>query len=224
MVLSIQSHRFNSFARFRFSSLLPSLSQNGRDAIIITGRNDRSLSSMVSDLGLINDFKNDFLLVGEVSDFEPDELHDDGEAQQKDNAIRLALTHLAGEFVRESIGSVDVIVVDTVRKSLKSGHAEEVTHGGNALKFYSAVLLRMNRTRLLKTKDKITGLGVCAQVVKNKLAPAMTKAEHEIQFGRCFCTEFEVLELACESTVSSRKKETASHWQKGVWQCTMNST
>ncbi|KAG5252903.1 hypothetical protein OIU76_021254 [Salix suchowensis] len=345
MVLSIQSLRFNSFARFRFSSLLHSLSQNGRDAITLTGRNDRSLSSVASD-------------------FEPDELHDDGEAKQKDNALRLALTHLAGEFGRESMlslqrffnsrrapvistgslkldlalgigglpkgrmveiygqeasgkttlalhiikeaqklggycayldvenamdpslpesmgintenflisrpdcaenllsvvntltksGSVDVIVVDSVaalvpqreidtavggtfediqsrlmtqalrkinyslcqsqtliiflnqvRKSLKSGRAEEVTCGGNALKFYSAVRLRLNRTRLLKTKDRITGLAVCAQVVKNKLAPAMTKAELEIQFGRGFCTESEVLELACEHSIVKKE-------------------
>ena len=56
--------------------------------------------------GLISQFKNDFLLLGEVSDFEPDELHDDGEAKQKDNALRLALTQLAGEFGRESMLSL----------------------------------------------------------------------------------------------------------------------
>ncbi|KAG6744865.1 hypothetical protein POTOM_051505 [Populus tomentosa] len=69
-------------------------------------------------------------------------------------------------------GSVDVIVVDSVaalvpqheidtvvRKSLKSGRAEEVTCGGNALKFYSAVRLRMIRTRLLKiTEDRVYSL------------------------------------------------------------------
>ncbi|KAF9664767.1 hypothetical protein SADUNF_Sadunf16G0052200 [Salix dunnii] len=266
-----------------FALIMPSrnvvgISVNGREPITFTGRNDRSLSSV---------------------DFEPDELHDDGEAKQKDNALRLALTHLAGEFGRESMlslqrffnsrrapvistgslkldhalgigglpkgrmveiygqeasgkttlalhiikeaqklggycayldvenamdpslpesmgiktenflisrpdcaenllsvvdtltksGSVDVIVVDSVRKSLKSGHAEEVTCGGNALKFYSA----------------ITGLGVCAQVVKNKLAPAMTKAELQIQFGRGFCTESEVLELASEHSVVKKE-------------------
>ena len=51
-------------------------------------------------MGLISQFKNDVVLVGEVSEFEPDELHEDGEAKQKDNALRLALTHLAGEFGR----------------------------------------------------------------------------------------------------------------------------
>ncbi|KAJ6778660.1 DNA REPAIR PROTEIN RECA-like protein 2 MITOCHONDRIAL [Salix koriyanagi] len=320
MVLSIQSLRFNSFARFRFSSLLHSLSQNGRDAITLTGRNDRSLSSVASD-------------------FEPDELHDDGEAKQKDNALRLALTHLAGEFGRESMlslqrffnsrrapvistgslkldlalgigglpkgrmveiygqeasgkttlalhiikeaqklggycayldvenamdpslpesmgintenflisrpdcaenllsvvntltksGSVDVIVVDSVaalvpqreidtavggtfediqsrimtqalrkinyslcqsqtliiflnqvRKSLKSGRAEEVTCGGNALKFYSAVRLRLNRTRLLKTKDRVYSLAPLLIYDLNKfLCQVSQKSLHE---------------------------------------------
>ena len=52
---------------------------------------------------------------------------------------------------------------------------------------------------------QITGLGVCAQVVKNKLALAMTKAELQIQFGRGFCTESEVLELACEHSVVKKE-------------------
>ncbi|CAI0439705.1 unnamed protein product [Linum tenue] len=99
-------------------------------------------------------------------------------------------------------GSVDVIVVDSVRSSvgpeLDRRHVEEVTCGGKALKFYSAVRLRMNRMRLLKTADKVTGLGVRVEVVKNKLGPALRKAELGIEFGRGFCRVSEVLELASE--------------------------
>nr|TKR84063.1 DNA repair protein recA-like protein 2, mitochondrial-like isoform X1 [Populus alba] len=52
-----------------------------------------------------------------------------------------------------------IIFLNQVRKSLKSGRAEEVTCGGNALKFYSAVRLRMIRTRLLKiTEDRVYSL------------------------------------------------------------------
>lgn len=47
-----------------------------------------------------------YCLVGEVSDFEPDELRDEVEANQKDTALRLALTQLAGEFGRESMLSL----------------------------------------------------------------------------------------------------------------------
>ncbi|GLT58692.1 hypothetical protein SLA2020_315630 [Shorea laevis] len=75
---------------------------------------------------------------------------------------------------------------------------EEVTCGGNALKFYAAVRLRMIRTGLHRTGNKVTGLGVCVEVVKNKLGPAQKKAELEIQFGRGICHKSEVLDLACE--------------------------
>ncbi|CAN1124732.1 DNA repair protein recA homolog 2, mitochondrial [Linum perenne] len=98
-------------------------------------------------------------------------------------------------------GSVDVIVVDSVRSSVGSAlfrHAEEVTCAGNALKFYSAVRLRMRRKKLLKNDERVTGLGVCVEVVKNKLGPAMKTAELEIEFGRGFCRRSEVLELGTE--------------------------
>ncbi|KAL9261222.1 DNA repair protein recA homolog 2, mitochondrial-like protein [Drosera capensis] len=78
------------------------------------------------------------------------------------------------------------------------GRAEEATCGGNALKFYAAVRLRISRTGLLKVQDKVNGLGICIQVVKNKLAPAMKKAELGIHFGRGIRCENEVLELALE--------------------------
>uniref|UniRef100_A0A0R0KIX0 RecA-like N-terminal domain-containing protein n=1 Tax=Glycine max TaxID=3847 RepID=A0A0R0KIX0_SOYBN len=47
--------------------------------------------------------------------------------------------------------------------------------------------------------DSVEGVMICAQVVKNKLAPAATKrAEQGIKFGRGFCHESDVLDLACE--------------------------
>ena len=43
------------------------------------------------------------------------------------------------------------------------------------------------------------------QVVKNKLARATKKADLGIRFGRGFCFESEVLELACEHGVIWKK-------------------
>ncbi|TYG96661.1 hypothetical protein ES288_A11G369200v1 [Gossypium darwinii] len=99
------------------------------------------------------------------------------------------------------------------KQSQAFGHMDEVTCGGNALKFYSAIRLRMIRTGLLKNEDKVTGLGVCVQVVKNKLAPVMQKAEIGIQFGRGFCRESEVLELACEYGIIN--KEGSNYYIEG---------
>ncbi|KAI4300827.1 hypothetical protein L6164_034161 [Bauhinia variegata] len=95
-----------------------------------------------------------------------------------------------------------IIFVNQVRFSPKSGKGcgpmEEVTCGGNALRFYAAVRLRLTRMGLLKTDNEVEGLLACVQVVKNKLAPAMKRAELGIKFGRGFCHESEVFELACE--------------------------
>ncbi|XP_052877574.1 DNA repair protein recA homolog 2, mitochondrial isoform X2 [Gossypium arboreum] len=110
-----------------------------------------------------------------------------------------------------------ILFLNQVRYNSKQGqafgHMDEVTCGGNALKFYSAIRLRMIRTGLLKNEDKVTGLGVCVQVVKNKLAPVMQKAELGIQFGRGFCRESEVLELACEYGIIN--KEGSNYYIEG---------
>lgn len=47
-----------------------------------------------------------FIFPAEVADFECDQLHGDGEAAEKDTALRLAITQLAGEFGRESMLSL----------------------------------------------------------------------------------------------------------------------
>ncbi|KAB2006658.1 hypothetical protein ES319_D11G362000v1 [Gossypium barbadense] len=110
-----------------------------------------------------------------------------------------------------------ILFLNQVRYNSKQGqafgHMDEITCGGNALKFYSAIRLRMIRTGLLKNEDKVTGLGVCVQVVKNKLAPVMQKAELGIQFGRGFCRESEVLELACEYGIIN--KEGSNYYIEG---------
>ncbi|XP_023731698.1 DNA repair protein recA homolog 2, mitochondrial [Lactuca sativa] len=98
-----------------------------------------------------------------------------------------------------------IIFINQVRSNLRSRQeglrVNEVTCGGNALPFYSAVRMRIARKGLLKTQEKVTGLGICVEVVKNKLAPAMKKAELEIEFGRGISRASEVLQLGCEHGV-----------------------
>ncbi|XP_062117881.1 DNA repair protein recA homolog 2, mitochondrial isoform X2 [Humulus lupulus] len=98
-----------------------------------------------------------------------------------------------------------IVFVNQVRFGSKSSegieYIDEYTCGGNALKFYAAIRLRLKKTGLRETENKVTGLGISVQVVKNKLAPAMKKAELRLQFGRGFCCESEVLELACKHGV-----------------------
>nr|CAD1828377.1 unnamed protein product [Ananas comosus var. bracteatus] len=134
-------------------------------------------------------------------------------------------------------GSVDVIVVDSVaalvpkceldgiidlnsedvRANLRSnqsvGEKNEVACGGNALKFYAAIRMRISRKGLLQTEDKITGVGISVQIVKNKLAPSMKKATLDIQFGKGICHEAEILEMASLHGIILR--EGGGYWIKG---------
>ncbi|CAL9071671.1 unnamed protein product [Musa textilis] len=83
-----------------------------------------------------------------------------------------------------------LIFVNQVRTNLRSTHGfreqDEVTCGGNALKFYAAVRMRIRRNCLLHSEDKVTGVTISVEVIKNKLAPAMKKANLNIRFGQVF--------------------------------------
>ncbi|XP_024015771.1 DNA repair protein recA homolog 2, mitochondrial isoform X2 [Eutrema salsugineum] len=110
-----------------------------------------------------------------------------------------------------------IVFLNQVRSHAKSRmrfpHAEEVTCGGNALRFQAAIRLKMIRTGLIKTDSEISGLNVCVEVVKNKLTPGKKKSELGIHFGHGFYVEREVLELACEHGVIVR--EGSSHFIEG---------
>ncbi|XP_020586255.1 DNA repair protein recA homolog 2, mitochondrial-like [Phalaenopsis equestris] len=100
-----------------------------------------------------------------------------------------------------------VIFINQVRmKSGKIfGEANEVTCGGNALKFYAAVRMRISRKELLHCQDMITGIGVSIEIIKNKMAPALKKVDLEIEFGRGFRQEAEILTMALDHGIIIRK-------------------
>lgn len=100
-----------------------------------------------------------------------------------------------------------VIFVNQVRmKSSKGfGEANEITCGGNALKFYAAVRMRTKRKELLHWQDKITGIGISIEIMKNKLAPALKKVDLEIEFGKGFRHEAEILVMALDHGIIIRE-------------------
>lgn len=108
-----------------------------------------------------------------------------------------------------------IIFVNQLRNKVKSinGPVNMVTCGGNALKFYAAMRMRIVRNSLLENKDEIFGISISIQVTKNKLAPAMKKATLNIGFGKGICREAEVLELASEHGIVLRERN--GYWING---------
>jgi len=108
-----------------------------------------------------------------------------------------------------------VLFINQVRQKIGvSFGSNEVTTGGNALKFYSSVRLDIRRIGSVKgsakgnAKPEIIGNKTKVRVVKNKLAPPFRSVEFEIIYGRGVCKAGEVMSAALEDGMIT---------QNGTW-------
>jgi len=81
----------------------------------------------------------------------------------------------------------------------------ETTSGGRALKFYSSVRLDMRRVQSIKQAGEIIGSRTRVRVVKNKVAPPFKKAEFDIMYNEGISWVGDVLDLATEMEVVTKR-------------------
>lgn len=84
-------------------------------------------------------------------------------------------------------------------------NSPETTPGGNALKFYSTIRLDIRRIGKIKEGDNIVGNQTRVKVVKNKVAPPFQQAEFDIIWGHGIHHVGEVLDLAVEHDLVTKK-------------------
>ncbi|OVA09719.1 AAA+ ATPase domain [Macleaya cordata] len=101
-----------------------------------------------------------------------------------------------------SLSQTILIFINQVRSKLSTfggfGGPQEVTSGGNALKFYASVRLNIKRIGLVKKGEETVGSQVLVKIVKNKHAPPFKTAQFELEFGKGICRESELIELGCK--------------------------
>ncbi|NBV42353.1 recombinase RecA [bacterium] len=90
-----------------------------------------------------------------------------------------------------------VIFVNQVREKIGVMFGNpETTPGGRALKFYSTIRIDIRKVDAIKSGVDVTGNKVKIKIVKNKVAPPFKYTELEIEFGKGFSQEADMLDLA----------------------------
>ena len=81
----------------------------------------------------------------------------------------------------------------------------ETTTGGNALKFYASVRLDVRRIQSIKVGSDVIGNRTRVRVVKNKVAAPFKQAEFDIMFAEGISKIGDILDLATEMEVITKR-------------------
>jgi recombination protein RecA len=81
----------------------------------------------------------------------------------------------------------------------------ETTTGGMALRFYASVRLDVRRIESLKQGDQVIGNRTRVTVRKNKVAPPFKVAEFDIMYNEGISTSGDILDLAVDLEIVSKR-------------------
>jgi recombination protein RecA len=121
---------------------------------------------------------------------------------------------LMSEGLRKLAGVISksnstVVFVNQTRQKIGSFFAGAVnTPGGNALKFYASIRLRVTRSAAITQKEETIGHITRIKIEKNKLAAPFKEVTIELYYGSGFCSISDILGIAIARQIVN---------QSGVW-------
>jgi recombination protein RecA len=105
-----------------------------------------------------------------------------------------------------SKNNVTVIFINQIREKvgIMFGNPETTT-GGRALRFYASIRMEVRRNDLIKQGDTCVGIKSMVKIVKNKLAPPLTKALVDIYFNKGFDPTCEIISCAIDKGIIEKR-------------------
>lgn len=99
-----------------------------------------------------------------------------------------------------------VIFINQVREKIGVMYgSNEITTGGRALRFYSSVRLDIRRIGALKDGENVVGNKTKVKIVKNKFSAPYKEVELDLIFGEGLSKESDLLNIAVEKNIITKK-------------------
>lgn len=114
---------------------------------------------------------------------------------------------LMSQACRKLTGSINktntlVIFINQLRAVIGNMYGpQEITTGGNALKFYASIRLEVKIGSLLKDGEETIGRRIKVKVVKSKVAPPYKVAEMDVLYGEGIDKYGEIIDLCIENQI-----------------------
>jgi recombination protein RecA len=106
----------------------------------------------------------------------------DGYATDKAIIISKAMRKITNMIGRQSIA---LVFTNQLRQKMNAMFGDPwTTSGGKALAFHASVRVRLKNMGQLKAGDRIVGIKVRCQVIKNRMGPPLRHADFDIFFDR----------------------------------------